>query len=83
MKKYLFVLSFTLTSSLAFAQAGLANLFSKSFEIVNEKSGRERFKGQILKGKRNGMGAILTKKGVVYIGDFYRDEMTGIPKIRR
>lgn len=78
MKKYLFVLSFTLTSSLAFAQAGLANLFSKSFEIVNEKSGRERFKGQILKGKRNGMGAILTKKGVVYIGDFYRDEMTGI-----
>lgn len=78
MKKYLFVLTFTLSSSLAFAQAGLANLFTKSFEIVNEKSGKERFKGQILKGKRNGMGAILSKKGAVYIGDFYRDEMTGL-----
>lgn len=81
MKKYLFVLTFTLTSSLVFAQAGLANLFNKSFEIVNEKSGKERFKGQILKGKRNGMGAVLTKKGSVYIGDFYRDKMTGIGMI--
>ena len=78
MKKYLLVLTFTLISSLSFAQAGLANLFTKSFEIVNEKSGKERFKGQILKGKRNGMGAIRTKKGVVYIGDFYRDEITGL-----
>ena len=78
MKKLYIVLIFTLTSSLAFAQTGLANLFTKSFEIVNEKSGKERFKGQILKGKRNGMGAVLTKKGAVYIGDFYHDEMTGL-----
>lgn len=78
MKKYLFILALALTSSSAFAQAGLANMFAKSFEIVNEKSGKERFKGQILKGKRNGMGAVCTKKGAVYIGDFYRDDMTGI-----
>ena len=78
MKKLYIVLIFALTSSLALAQSGLANLFTKSFEIVNEKSGKERFKGQILKGKRNGMGAVLSKNGAVYIGDFYRDEMTGL-----
>lgn len=78
MRKYL-VLAFLCFWAIGIhAQTGLADLFSKSFEIVNEKSFKERFKGQILKGKRNGMGGILTKKGVVYIGDFYRDQMTGI-----
>lgn len=78
MKKYLFLLLLSLTGSSASAQAGLTDLFTKCFEIVNEKSGKERFKGQILKGKRNGMGSMLTKKGMVYIGDFYRDKMTGM-----
>jgi len=74
----MFLLCIVLSCQLSFAQIGLTDLFAKSFEVVNEKSGKERFKGQILKGKRNGMGSVLTKKGVVYIGDFYRDEMTGI-----
>lgn len=78
MKKLVNLFLFAILSSSVYAQTGLTDLFVKSFEIANEKSGKERFKGQILKGKRNGMGAILTKKGVVYIGDFYRDEMTGI-----
>ena len=42
MKKYLFFLTFALTNSSAFAQAGLADLFTKSFEIVNEKSGKDK-----------------------------------------
>jgi hypothetical protein len=78
MKKIAFLLFLVLTGSSAFAQTGLASLFSKAFETVNEKSGKERFKGQILKGKRNGMGATFTKQGFVFIGDFYRDEMTGM-----
>lgn len=53
------------------------HLFEKSFVIVNEKKGNEKFKGQILKGKRNGMGFILYKKGAFFAGDFYRNEISG------
>lgn len=55
----------------------ISNVFAKAFEIVNEKNGKERFKGQILKGKRNGMGLVSFKDGSVYAGDFYRGNRTG------
>lgn len=66
MKKLICLFFIAIISSSACAQAGLTDLFTKSFEIVNEKSGKERFKGQILKGKRNGMGSVRTKKGLIY-----------------
>ena len=46
----------------------------KAFLITNKKG----FRGQYMKGKRNGMGLLNLKKGNVYIGDFYRDDITGI-----
>ena len=55
----------------------ILQLFSKSFEIVNEKGKKDSFKGQILKGKRNGMGFLMQKKKYLYAGDFYRNDMTG------
>ena len=51
--------------------------FSKSFEIASEKKGKEKFKGQIIKGKRSGMGLYLFKDGSVYAGDFYMNSVTG------
>lgn len=52
-------------------------VFEKSFVVANEKVAHGKFKGQVLKGKRNGMGFILYKKGDLYAGDFYRDQITG------
>ncbi len=51
--------------------------FSKSFEIATEKKGKEKFKGQIIKGKRNGMGLYQFKDGSVYVGDFYMNAVSG------
>lgn len=66
---------FLLTAS---AQENNINvLFSKVLEVVNEKNKRESFKGQILKGKRNGMGLLASKDGSLYIGDFYRNNTSG------
>lgn len=63
---------------MSFSQERLSNhLFSKSFEVVNEKGKKGTFKGQILKGKRNGMGFLMQKDGYVYAGDFYRNDITG------
>jgi len=50
-------------------------IFSKVFG--NNKNKRGNFKGQVLKGKRNGMGILSMKNGCVYIGDFYRNNITG------
>lgn len=55
----------------------LVNVLEKPFELCNEKKGNERFKGQILKGKRNGMGFLLYRKELFYAGDFYRGEIQG------
>lgn len=73
----MFILAFNIMSVLNAQSLSLTSVFSKAFEVVNEKNGKERFKGQILKGKRNGMGFIINKKGSVYAGDFYRGSVTG------
>lgn len=54
-------------------------LLSKSFEVANEKYSKGKFKGQILKGRRNGMGFVLNKSNtLLYAGDFYRNEFSGL-----
>ncbi len=50
---------------------------AKALEVVSEKSKQGKFKGQVLKGKRNGMGLFAFKDGAVYVGDFYNDNLTG------
>ena len=78
MKKTLFIiLAFSFLSSLNAQELNPMTVFSKAFEIVNEKNNKEKFKGQILKGKRNGMGYTINKKGDIYAGDFYRGGATG------
>lgn len=58
-------------------EKNIYNIFSKSLEVVNEKNRKERFKGQILKGKRNGMGILAQNDGSLFVGDFYRDKISG------
>lgn len=58
-------------------EKSINHIFSKTLEVVNEKNKKESFKGQILKGKRNGMGVLLQRNGALYIGDFYRDMISG------
>ena len=54
------------------------NLFEKSFEVANGRCMGGKFKGQIVKGRRNGMGFILNKESFLYAGDFYRGDVTGM-----
>lgn len=70
----LFVFSYSFVS---IAQVDFSRLFSNVFAICHEKSSKETYKGQILKGKRNGMGYILYKNGSVYAGDFYKGKPHG------
>lgn len=78
MKRILYILyiclSYTFTSYSQ--EVNVYDLFAKSFEKA-EKKGKEYFKGQILKGKRNGMGLLFRKDEYIYIGDFYRGKIKG------
>ncbi len=69
------------------AQVDFSHVFSNVFATCHEKNSKEKYKGQILKGKRSGMGYILYKNGSVYAGDFYRGKphgfgilMSSVPK---
>lgn len=63
-----------LFSCLSFAEGQeYTQVFNKILAVTNKK----KFRGQYLKGKRNGMGLLELKKGFIYVGDFYRDDMTG------
>lgn len=79
MVKRLYVLFISIFSMLIInaQERTIYNIFSKSFEVVNEKNRKEKFKGQILKGKRNGMGILSQSDGSVFIGDFYRNKISG------
>lgn len=72
-----FLLWLFCASTIVAQQIGPISTFSKSFEIVTEKKGKEKFKGQVIKGKRNGMGLYSFKDGSVYIGDFYMNQISG------
>lgn len=52
-------------------------LVRKPFEQCHEKSSRESFKGQILKGKRNGMGYLVSRNETLYVGDFANNAISG------
>lgn len=79
MKKGLLLIAVLFNALSTVAQnMDLSNVFTKAFEVVNEKNGKEKFKGQILKGKRNGMGFVSFKNGSIYAGDFYRGSITGL-----
>lgn len=72
-----FLLSFYFIIISVAQKIEINNVFSKVLEVTNEKNKKESFKGQILKGKRNGMGLLAMKDGSIYVGDFYRNNMTG------
>lgn len=67
-----FIVTFVMSST---AQIEDINVTFIDFFCDGEK--KEIFKGQVLKGKRNGMGILAMKNGGVYIGDFYRNGITG------
>lgn len=77
--RYIFciLLVFLFFLSASAQEKHISKIFSKAFEVMNEKSKKESFKGQILKGKRNGMGFLKEKDGSIYVGDFYRDVISG------
>ena len=77
MKKIICFL-FLILPIFSFAQEKhFSKVFSKVLEVVHEKGGKGSFKGQILKGKRNGMGVSVLKRGALYVGDFYRGDVSG------
>lgn len=79
MRRYVSMLSFSIVFVHLSAQDWrYYEVLSKVFEVVHETSKKEKFKGQILKDRRNGMGALSMKDGSYYIGDFYRDEIHGL-----
>lgn len=53
------------------------NLVERSFELCHEQNSRDSFKGQILKGKRNGMGYLISRNETLYIGDFQNNSISG------
>lgn len=57
------------------------HLFNKSFENANGRYMGGKFKGQIVKGRRNGMGFVLNKDEFLYAGDFYRGDISGMGMI--
>lgn len=80
MKKGLSLLLLYMCLSPVFAQKPLNILeyFYKSFEVTNVKCLGGKFKGQIIKGQRNGMGFVLNKDFSLYAGDFYRGDISGM-----
>lgn len=79
MKREILTLLILLTASIVGAQGILPQaLLDKCFSVTHEKIGSGKFKGQILKDKRNGMGFVLYKDGDLFAGDFYRNAITGI-----
>lgn len=78
MKRKLFTLFLFLSVSLAWAQnPETKTLIEKCFEYSHEKKKNSKFKGQILKDRRNGMGFILYTGGDFFAGDFYRGDISG------
>lgn len=78
MKKIIAFIILSFYFSLVYSQVTEPlKVFEKSFVVASEKIANGKFKGQVLKSKRNGMGFILYKKGDLYAGDFYRDQITG------
>lgn len=77
----IFIVSFIFATFLNAQTLFNNQLFSKALEMVNEKGSKGKFKGQLLKGKRNGMGVFAFKNGSYYVGDFYRDNISGFGMI--
>lgn len=82
MKRYCFLLPlFVFFASKISAQDSLNNVLHslcKSFEMTNGKYLGGKYKGQIVKGHRNGMGFVLNKDNFFYAGDFYRGDISGM-----
>lgn len=53
------------------------SLFEQNIQLVYG-SQKTSFKGQALKGKRNGMGILPMKNGAFYFGDFSQNDISGI-----
>ena len=50
---------------------------SEVTKVINKANVKGKFKGQFLKGKRNGMGIFSFKNGSFYVGDFYHNDFSG------
>lgn len=57
--------------------AFIGGLFDQTFEYFTANPSKEVFKGQIVKGQRNGIGILRYNNGNVFIGDFYRNKISG------
>ncbi len=53
------------------------SLFEQNIQLVYGSS-KASFKGQALKGKRNGMGILPIKTGTFYFGDFSQNDISGL-----
>ena len=53
------------------------SLFEQNIQLVYGFQ-KTSFKGQALKGKRNGMGILPMKNGAFYFGDFSQNDISGI-----
>lgn len=77
---------FCITFFFVFAFNGLAqysgnvekSVSQDVIEILKKEMVESQYKGQYLKGRRNGMGYGKEKKEGYYIGDYYRNEMSGL-----
>ena len=79
MKGKILTLFLLLATSLMDAQGILPqSLLDKCFSVTHEKIAGGKYKGQVLKGKRNGMGFVLYKGGDLFAGDFYMNEISGM-----
>ena len=73
---YSLVFAFLIALPVFSQEKSFEEIFAKSFEVTNEKNRKMKFKGQVLKGKRDGMGS-LVEDGRIYVGDFNKDKITG------
>lgn len=78
--RIIFLTSFLLLHTLIVGAQNILpqDLLDKCFDVTHEKIKGGKFKGQILKGKRNGMGFVLFSDGDLFAGDFDHDDITGM-----
>ena len=75
--KSVVIIALLLCPTMFSQNAFIGGLFDKSFEFVTTNPSKEVFKGQIVKGQRNGVGVLKYKNGNVFVGDFYRNKISG------
>ena len=65
---------------MSFGTINAQSIYSEvlNYVFAGNNASKEYFKGQFIKGKRNGMGCLKEKNGMIYIGDFSKNLKSGI-----